>query len=491
MKTQRTTRCLLRVILGTLVLGSSAGAGGSFRDDFRDGSIQDGSPVMWLAPEDAGSVGKMGECRVTPEGLHMTPAWPEQVQTSMTRWAKDAYGMWLYYTGSITMRAQVKIPETTIGHGPGPLLFARATKNGSYYLTIDRTNLFISVEGGPSQGRTWRYWMNGRLDETKDVMIQFDVIDVTDNAGKRTSRLEGRWWAPGQEMPVQPQVVGYDAQHEAGVIGIGAHSQNEPNKTTIFRWVEVIVEPVVDLNGDGTVDIDDLQRLIESWGQNDPGVDLVLDGVVDRRDLEVLMDYWQQDVNDPTLSAHWALDEAQGDLASDSTGLHDATLVGGPGWDPQGGQVDGALRLDGIDDCAVVPFVGNPAEGPFSVLAWVKGGAPGQGILAQQGGVNVLMADPATGAVMTELKSTGRSAGRPLSGAAIITDGNWHRVGFTWDGAARRLYVDDILAAEDTLAGLAACYSGLLIGCGSNKAPGTYWKGLIDDVRIYNRVVQP
>ncbi|MCU0913304.1 MAG: hypothetical protein MUC88_01925, partial [Planctomycetes bacterium] len=186
MKTQRTTRGWLSVALCTLALGSPAWAGGGFRDDFRDGSIQDGSPVMWLAPEDAGSVGKMGECRVTPEGLHMTPAWPEQVQTSMTRWAKDAYGMWLYYTGSITMRAQVKIPETTIGHGPGPLLFARAQKNGSYYLTIDRTNLFISVERGTGQGPTWRYWMNGRLDETKDVMIQFDVIDVTDNAGKRT-----------------------------------------------------------------------------------------------------------------------------------------------------------------------------------------------------------------------------------------------------------------------------------------------------------------
>jgi hypothetical protein len=68
---------------------------------------------------------------------------------------------------------------------------------------------------------------------------------------------------------------------------------------------------------------------------------------------------------------------------------------------------------------------------------------------------------------------------------------NWHRVGFTWDGSRRRLYVDDVLVAEDTQAGLAVCYGGLQIGCGTNRAPGTFWSGLIDDVRLYNRVVSP
>lgn len=73
----------------------------------------------------------------------------------------------------------------------------------------------------------------------------------------------------------------------------------------------------------------------------------------------------------------------------------------------------------------------------------------------------------------------------------IIPDGNWHRPGFTWDGAARALYVDDVLVAADTQTGLAACTGRVLIGCGSNLTPGTFWSGLIDDVRIYNRVVRP
>ena len=51
--------------------------------------------------------------------------------------------------------------------------------------------------------------------------------------------------------------------------------------------------------------------------------------------------------------------------------------------------------------------------------------------------------------------------------------------------------MDDVLVAEDAQTGLTACYGGLQIGCGENMTPGTFWSGLIDDVRIYNRAVKP
>jgi hypothetical protein len=73
----------------------------------------------------------------------------------------------------------------------------------------------------------------------------------------------------------------------------------------------------------------------------------------------------------------------------------------------------------------------------------------------------------------------------------VIIDGQWHRIGFIWDGANRALYVDDILVAEDTQNNLASSLDGLNIGCGSNSAMGSFWSGLIDDVRIYNRAVRP
>lgn len=53
--------------------------------------------------------------------------------------------------------------------------------------------------------------------------------------------------------------------------------------------------PVVDFNGDGLMDIKDLLRLIESWGQDDSMVDIgppFGHGVVDVLHLELLMSYW-------------------------------------------------------------------------------------------------------------------------------------------------------------------------------------------------------
>ena len=91
---------------------------------------------------------------------------------------------------------------------------------------------------------------------------------------------------------------------------------------------------------------------------------------------------------------------------------------------------------------------------------------------------------------MTELKGSGRDT-TELQSQTIITDGHWHRIGFVWDGSFRTLYVDDVAVAEDTQESLGGSDNGLYIGCGKAMKAGTYFSGLIDDVRIYNRVVTP
>jgi hypothetical protein len=111
--------------------------------------------------------------------------------------------------------------------------------------------------------------------------------------------------------------------------------------------------PPPDLNGDGTVDVDDLIWLIQSWGQEDVACDIAPlfgDGIVDIQDLEFLMSYWDQEICDPTLVAHWELDEADGIIAYDSAGNCDGIVCGDPIWQPKGGAIDGTLALDGIDD---------------------------------------------------------------------------------------------------------------------------------------------
>jgi len=104
-------------------------------------------------------------------------------------------------------------------------------------------------------------------------------------------------------------------------------------------------------------------------------------------------------------------------------------------------------------------------------------------------GTDWLTAD-AEGNLMTELKCTGRSAG-PLYCETVITDGQWHRIGLVWDGSNRTLYIDGVAVADDIQPGLESSQMGLYIGTGKAMEPGTYFSGLIDDVRVYNQVVSP
>jgi len=254
-----------------------------------------------------------------------------------------------------------------------------------------------------------------------------------------------------------------------------------------------LTPPSPDFNGDGSIDGKDVLVLAGCWQQDDPTCDIAPppfgDGVVDLGDLIALAEQIGQEVADPTLLAHWALDETEGAAAYDSAGGNDGSVIGVPSWQPAGGAVNGALEFDGATFIVGDPVL-DPEEGPFSVLAWVKGGTPGGVIVSQQGGASWLMADAFDGSLMTDLRAGGRSP-VSLGSQTVIADGNWHRVAFTWDSVNRRLYVDDVLVAEDTQAALGASAGNQLIGCGATMAADTFWSGLIDDVRIYNRAVNP
>ncbi len=260
--------------------------------------------------------------------------------------------------------------------------------------------------------------------------------------------------------------------------------------------------PVVDFNGDEIVDIDDLLMLIEHWGTDEPLCDigpmLWGDGIVDVQDLDVLMSYWGQEILPPELIAYWRLDEAEGDIASDSSNGNDGTVYGDPAWQPEVGIVDGALQLDGIDDYVSTPFVLNPADDKFSVFAWIKGGAPGQVIISQTDGIGGtgatwLGADSSGGNLMTGLVTPpgGRSVPQPLVSEIVVIDNQWHLIGFVWDGSIRALYVDGVEVAKDTQAKLEGSDGGLHISAGKNLEVGTFFSGLIDDVRIYSLAVTP
>jgi hypothetical protein len=314
-----------------------------------------------------------------------------------------------------------------------------------------------------------------------DALATLEEYDpITDTWTRKANMPTARWGLSSSAV-------------DGKIYAVGGALVSNVAVSTVEEYDTGLTIPSPDFNGDFVIDIEDLLLLIEHWGRDDPMCDIAPspfgDGVVDRKDLEVLLSYWGQEIPDLALIARWMLDEPDGVLVVDSAGTNDGVLIGNPIWQPTGGKIAGALQLDGIDDCVECPFVVDPSAGPLSVFAWIKGGGSGQVILSQEEGADWLMV-ASDGALTMGLKGSSRLA-KSLASTAVIIDDTWHRIGFVWDGTKRRLYVDDVLVAEDTQNGLAASIGKLLIGCGGDMAPSTYWQGLIDDVRIYNRAVRP
>ncbi|MCU0914180.1 MAG: protein kinase [Planctomycetes bacterium] len=258
------------------------------------------------------------------------------------------------------------------------------------------------------------------------------------------------------------------------------------------NWQTPII-PVVDFNGDAKVDANDQAILVSHQGQDYPLCDIAPfawgDGIVDANDLAVLSEYVGKEWIDPTLRAHWALDESAGSAAMDSVGGYVAMVVGKVVWQPAG-KVGGALAFDGKENFmrALTPVL-DPSSGPFSVIGWVKGGAANRVIVSQFGGADWLYLNE-SGMLTTDLSASGQGT-QPLTSTAYVLDDRWHRVAVVWDGMSRSLHMDGVEVAKDTQPNLATSSGLLQIGCGKTAAPATLWAGLIDDVRIYSRVTQP
>ena len=287
--------------------------------------------------------------------------------------------------------------------------------------------------------------------------------------------------------------------HKASLFPDGIHP-NAEGAGLIARTVAPFllgVRFLPDFNRDGVLNLVDFVLLAGSWTEADPAMDVSPapdgDGIVGYDDLAGLSRFW---MSYPGAVAHWKLDEVEGELAADSLGDVHGTLHGSPRWRPIDGHIGGAVELDGIDDYISTGSVLNPADGPFTVFAWVRGGLPGRAILSQADesarGELWLGTDPGAGALMTALTDGSRGIS-PLLSETVVTDGNWHRVRFVWDGASRYLYLDGQALAADSrkLGNLKFSNAGMRIGAGCEREPDGFWSGLIDDVRIYNRAIRP
>jgi len=250
-----------------------------------------------------------------------------------------------------------------------------------------------------------------------------------------------------------------------------------------------------DFNADERVNFQDFALLAQQWHQNDPTVNLGpagwADDFVQCWDLSLFTSHWLKQVLPLDLIGYWPLDGAEANLVPDLIGQNHGTLLGGTAWTTDPGRRDGALELDGVSGAVILPAGFDPKEGSFSLFVWIKGGAPGQVIVSQDKGRDWLLADPLDGTLKTDIRGTGRRPAGPITSQVVVTDDHWHCVGLVWEGPDLILIVDDVEVARSDHGGLASISNSLYLGTNHSQEAGTFWNGLIDEVRLHHRAVLP
>jgi len=188
---------------------------------------------------------------------------------------------------------------------------------------------------------------------------------------------------------------------------------------------------------------------------------------------------------DPSLVGWWKFAEASGTVAHDASGRgHDGTLHGGPMW--VAGKVDGALQFDGADDYVDVGSVGIDGTDRRTLTGWVKASTTE---IAEGTGVFGFIPDGSIEGTYFDVEVDGEGnyvvSVEGWVGIFGAVDTQWHHLAVTYEGDGGSWYFDGQFI--DVSEGEIGTIDQVRIG--GRLSNSKYFPGLIDDVRIYNRVL--
>ncbi len=196
------------------------------------------------------------------------------------------------------------------------------------------------------------------------------------------------------------------------------------------------------------------------------------------------------------LVAYWKLDDGSGTTATDASGNgYHGTLVNmNPGTDWVSGKIGVALDFDGSNDYVDIGSGLSPLT-DFTVAAWVnpvKSDVDLHIISKGNNGTNTQW-ELTTSTVSGQVDFRAWSSGTGPSGVRSTLSlpvGSWTHVVGTYDGTTWRIYWNGVLDNTSTMPGPVATAYNIYIGAVDIVgSPGQFWEGLIDDVRIYDRVL--
>jgi len=195
---------------------------------------------------------------------------------------------------------------------------------------------------------------------------------------------------------------------------------------------------------------------------------------------------------EPGLVGWWTLDEGAGDTVADgSGGGHDGFFVAGnPAW--VGGKYGGALKFDGVGKVEIPDHADFHLEDAVTVALWANPEAvqveDAKFFIKQKSTYYpyCLQYDGNSQTMYANISSD--SAQFNTKPRLANFPGQWAHLCFTYDGSALVFYKDGEEVARVAASGKLR-QNALSLTIGGRLNSGNNFKGMIDDVRLYNRAL--
>jgi len=196
----------------------------------------------------------------------------------------------------------------------------------------------------------------------------------------------------------------------------------------------------------------------------------------------------------PGIVSHWRFDESEGSTAYDSAGDNHGTIHGAQ-W--AGGVIGGALRFDGYGDGVYIDGSAgrdsnlNIYNSDLTISAWIKSEDTGGTIVARAEPYRITYRLGISGekAYIDTYKNSRQH--QTIYTDEIVVQNAWHHIVGVFDRATHRgrIYVDGTERADEALEiDPYQTSAPTKIGC-RNDLTDSLFRGLIDDVRIYDRAM--
>ena len=191
----------------------------------------------------------------------------------------------------------------------------------------------------------------------------------------------------------------------------------------------------------------------------------------------------------PGLVAAYNFDAGTGTSLADLAGTNTGTITKAT-W-AANGHSGKALLFNGVDSWVTVSDAASlDLSTGMTLEAWVYP------TTAQSGWTNIIMKEQATASVYylsansdINVPVGGAFVGgaeRALAAKSTLPLNTWTHLATTYDGVTQKFYVNGVLVSSRAQTGAIQASTGAL-RIGGDSIWGEYFKGMIDDVRIYNR----